>query len=139
MDASKSTRPLPVLIAAVVAVVFGTVTLFSGGSVLFIDGTARAAAGNYVPVIVWFNFFAGLAYFIAGIGLYLWRGWAVKLSMFIFIATLLAFAGLAIHILFDGMYEMRTVGAMTLRSSVWLIIALVSRAAWKYNIEKANV
>jgi len=131
MGVLTSSRPLPVLIAAMVAIVFGALTVFSGGSVLFVDGAARAAAGNYVAFIVWFNFCAGLAYLLAGIGLYLWRGWAVKLSMFIFVATLLAFVGLGLHILFDGLYEMRTVGAMTLRTIVWLVIALVARAAWK--------
>ena len=131
MGVLTSSRPLPVLIAAMAAIVFGSLTVFSGGSVLFVDGAARAAAGNYVAFIVWFNFCAGLAYLLAGIGLYLWRGWAVKLSMFIFVATLLAFVGLGLHILFDGLYEMRTVGAMTLRTIVWLVIALVARAAWK--------
>lgn len=139
MDAPLPSRPLSILVAAIVAVVFGMLTLFSGGSVLFVDGPARIAAGNYVPFIVWFNFFAGLAYVLAGIGLYLWQGWAVKLSKFIFIATLLAFIGLGVHILLDGMFEIRTVGAMTLRSTVWLVIALISRVAWKNLNEQKKV
>ena len=127
---TNTNRPKSVLIAAVFACVFGALTIFSGGAVLFDVGPARAAAGNYIPFIAWFNFLAGWFYILAGIGLYLWQGWAVKLSMLIFIATLAAFAVLGIHIMFDGPYEMRTVGAMALRSTVWLIIALMSRAAW---------
>ncbi len=127
---TNTNRPKSVLIAAVFACVFGALTVFSGGSVLFDIGPARAAAGNYIPFIAWFNFLAGWFYILAGIGLYLWQGWAVKLSMFIFMATLAAFAVLSIHIAFDGLYEMRTIGAMALRSTVWLIIAFMSRAAW---------
>ncbi len=122
--------PLSVRIAAVVAILFGGLTLFSGGSVLFLDGQSRVEAGNYVPWIVWFNFLAGFAYILAGVRLFLWHGCAIKLSMVIFVATLLASMALGIHILLDGAYEMRTVGAMALRSSVWLTIALVALSAW---------
>jgi hypothetical protein len=37
---------------SLVAGVFGLLTLQSGGSVLFIDGEARQAAGHYVPFVV---------------------------------------------------------------------------------------
>ena len=61
--------------------------------------SARAAAGDYVPFVLWFNFLAGFAYIVAGAGLFLWRQWAVKLSLFIALATLLVFAAFGIHIL----------------------------------------
>lgn len=32
-----------------------------------------------------------------------------------------------VHVLFGGAYEMRTVGAMALRSLVWIVIAIVAR------------
>ncbi len=41
-------RPIWVWITTIIAVVFGVMTIKSGGSVLFIDGEARHAAGNYV-------------------------------------------------------------------------------------------
>ena len=44
--------------AAFVAVAFGVLTLSFGARVLFGDGAA--AAGQYVPFIVWFNRGAGL-------------------------------------------------------------------------------
>lgn len=131
MNAQTSRRPLLFLFAASFAVIFGGLTVYSGGAVLFDDGAAREAAGNYVPFVVWFNFLSGFAYIVAGIGLLLWREFAVKLSMFIFVATALAFAAFGLHILFDGSYEWRTVGAMVLRSAVWLAIALYSHALWK--------
>jgi len=119
------------IVVAIVAVSFGLLTLKSGGAVLFVDGPARAAAGNYVPFVLWFNFLAGFAYILAGVGLFLWRNWAIKLSMLIALATVLVFAAFGLHILFGGAYESRTVGAMSLRTAVWLVIAWISGKEWK--------
>ena len=131
MERLASSRPRMALVAAIVAVLFGLLTLKSGGSVLFIDGPARAEAGAYVPFVLWFNFLAGFAYILAGVGLFLWRGWAAKLSLAIAVATVLVFVAFGFHILVGGDFEVRTVGAMSLRSVVWLFIAFFSRKAWK--------
>ena len=125
-----SPRPKLAVAAGLAAVLFGGATLFSGGAVLFADGPARAAAGAYMPLVLWFNFLAGFAYILAGAGLYLWRGWAVTLSLAIAAATLAVFAIFGWHILGGGEYETRTVGAMALRSAVWLTIGLYARKAW---------
>lgn len=131
MDLSAPSRPGMAIAAATVAVLFGLLTLKSGGSVLFVDGPARAAAGHYVPFVLWFNFLAGFAYILAGVGLFLWRQWSVKLSLLIAGATLLVFAALAVHILLDGAYEPRTIGAMSLRSAVWLVIGTFAHRTWR--------
>lgn len=55
---------------ALIAVVFGAMTIFSGGRALFGDEQARAAVGNAIPFVLWFNFFAGFAYILTGIGLW---------------------------------------------------------------------
>lgn len=136
MPITTMTKPRGAIITAVVALIFGGMTLFSGGSVLFIDGPARVAAGHYVPFVLWFNFVAGFAYISAGVGLFLWRDWAVSLAMFIAVATLFVFAGLGLHIWLGGDYEQRTLAAMTLRSTVWLVIAFTTRAGWKKWTEK---
>ncbi len=129
MNIAKTGWPLKA--AAIFAIIFGVLTLFSGGQVLFFDGEARTAAGNYVPFVLWFNFLAGFAYIIAGIGLLMGRQYAKKLAMLIAIATIIAFAAFGIHIFTGGLYENRTVGAMVLRSAVWIIISLIAAAAWK--------
>jgi len=119
------------VVAAIVAALFGLLTLWSGGAILFFDGPARAAAGDYVPFVLWFDFVAGFAYILAGVGLFLWRQWAVTLSLLIAAATLVVFAAFGLHIVLGGAYEPRTVGAMVLRCAVWLAIALFARRAWK--------
>ena len=129
MTNSVPSRPAKILAVAGIAILFGIATLISGGSVLLVDGQARIDAGNYVPFVLWFNFLAGFFYIIAGGGLILWHRWAVHLSMIITLATVLMFAAFGAHISLDGAYEMRTVGAMVLRSVVWIAIALYTRAA----------
>lgn len=64
MTDSKLSRPT--LTAAVVAVVFGALTVISGGFAL-IGGSDMGAV---VPFVLWFNFFAGFAYIAAGLGLW---------------------------------------------------------------------
>ncbi len=129
--ASEKQRPRLAILAGVVAIVFGVATLYSGGSVVLVDGPARVAAGDYIPFVVWFNFLAGFFYIIAGVGLLLWRKCAIQLSALIALSTILVFAFLGIYIAQGNLYEMRTVAAMVLRSTIWIVIALYSWKAWK--------
>lgn len=120
-------RPRWLAALALVAIVFGIVTLFEGGAVLFVDGEARRAAGDYVPFVLAFNFLAGFFYVAAGVGLFqAWR-WAPRLALAIAALTLLVFAALGVHIAAGGAYEARTVAAMTLRTVFWWAVALASR------------
>ena len=124
MMSKKSDRPIGIWIVTVIAIVFGLLTIKAGGSVLFADSTFREAAGNYVPFVVWFNFLAGFAYLIAGGGLWMQKHWAVWISIFIIVATLVVFAILGIHILKGEVYEVRTIAAMSFRTIVWALIAM---------------
>lgn len=119
-----SARPRWALVAAIVAVLFGILSVLSGGRALFGDDTARASVGNAVAFVLWFNFVSGFIYIVAGIGLVLWRRWAAQLSAVIAIATLAVFAAFGWHVASGGAFEMRTVGAMILRSGIWIAIAI---------------
>lgn len=121
-------RGLRIWIIALVAIAFGLLTIKQGSTVLFGGDAARAAAGNYVLGVLWFNFLAGFAYVFAGIGLWLRQRWAVWLAMAIAVATALAFAAFGAYIFFGAAYEQRTVMAMGLRTVVWALIATV---AWR--------
>ncbi|WP_170763253.1 hypothetical protein [Ruegeria lacuscaerulensis] len=113
-------------IAASVAIVFGALTVFAGGRALFGSEEARAAVGNAVPFVLWFNFLAGFAYVVAGIGLFLRHRPAVWISIGILVATVLVFLAFGAHVLQGNAYEMRTIGAMTLRTGVWSVISVVA-------------
>jgi len=123
MTASSISRTSGIWVLSLLAAAFGLLTLKSGGAVLFIDGEARLAAGHFVSFVLWFNFFAGFFYIVAAIALLLLRPWVVWLSVLLAVTTLAVFAGLGLHILNGGNYEMRTVVTMALRSSVWVFIA----------------
>lgn len=124
-----SLRPRWTAILALVAIIFGIVTIIVGGKTLFGGAEERATAGNIVPFVLWFNFVAGFAYVMAGFGLFWWKRWAAKLSAAIAVATMVVFIAFGIHIFLGGMFEMRTVGAMIIRSAVWIVIAAASYRA----------
>jgi uncharacterized membrane protein (DUF2068 family) len=100
-------------------------TINKGASVLFGGEAARVAAGAYVPFVLWFNFAAGFAYVLAGVGLWLQRRWALWLAIVIALATGIVFAAFGAHVYSGGAYKQVTVYAMTLRTVVWLGIALI--------------
>jgi hypothetical protein len=122
----SSNKQVVIRVLSIVAIAFGLLTLKSGGEVLFVDGAGREAAGNFVAYVLWFNFAMGFFYVIAGIGLWLHRQWAVWLSIIVAIATLSVFAAFGMQIVQGGLFEQRTVGAMALRSLVWLVISIVA-------------
>ena len=117
-------RPIWVWITAIITVVFGIMTIKSGGSVIFIDGEARQAAGNYVNFVLWFNFTAGFFYVATGIGIWFQKIWALIAAIILAILTLLVFGAFGMHIYYGGEYEQRTIAAMILRSVVWIVIAI---------------
>ena len=68
MTDGVSGRPKWAIAAGILAVLFGVVTVFEGGRMLFGRPEIRASAGNIVPFVLWFNFIAGFAYLMVGLG-----------------------------------------------------------------------
>ncbi|APO85638.1 MULTISPECIES: hypothetical protein [Paracoccaceae] len=130
-----SKRNTSLMVAAIVALAFGALTVLSGGRALFGSAEAQAAVGNAVPFVLWFNFLAGFAYILAGIGLFLRHSPAVWISIGIFASTALVALAFAVHMMQGGAFEMRTVGAMILRTGVWAGISVI---AWRH-IRQAQV
>ncbi|MFZ3174314.1 MAG: hypothetical protein WA146_05405 [Thiobacillus sp.] len=124
MSPSKHRRGFSIWAISLVSVGFGLLTIKEGGTVLF----DNAAAGNYVPFVLWFNFLAGFAYVVAGAGLWLMQHWAVWLAVVIATATAFTFAAFGMHVYAGGAFEPRTVIAMSLRTLVWVTIATI---AWR--------
>lgn len=122
-------RPRWIAVPALVAVTFGIVTIVVGGKTLFGGAEEGAAAGNIVPFVLWFNFVAGFAFVFAGFGLLFWKRWAAQLSAAIAVATIAVFIGFGTHIFLGGAFEARTVGAMIIRSAVWIVIAVSTCSA----------
>jgi hypothetical protein len=55
---------------------------------------------------------------------FLWQRWAAQLSAAIAIGTVAVFVALGVHIFLGGAFEARTIGAMAIRTFVWVAIAV---------------
>jgi len=62
MSTIKQRRGWLISSLSIVAIQFGLMTIKEGGAVLLGNEAAVAAAGNYVPFVLWFNFLSGFAY-----------------------------------------------------------------------------
>ena len=112
-------------IAGAAAIAFGLLTLISGGSALF----GAVDMGAVVPFVLWFNFLAGFAYVIGGLLLMTGHRLALPVALTILIATATVFAVLGWRVFAGDAFEMRTVGAMTLRTFFWAAMVWVAMKA----------
>lgn len=122
---NNSKRPFWISVISIVAVLFGLMTIKEGGTVLFTDA-GKKDAGNYVPFVLWFNFLAGFSYIVAGVALFKLKGFARPLVFVIAASTSIVFIFFGLHIFNGGAYEIRTVAAMTIRSTLWIGIAIAT-------------
>jgi hypothetical protein len=116
---------------AAAAIVFGIMTVLTGGRALFGSLESRADFGNAVPFVLWFNFLAGFVYIVAGAGLLLCRRWAVYTSLFVAVSTIFVFVAFGVHVIGGGAFERRTIGALIIRSLFWIAVTIVSIRAMK--------
>ena len=126
MTTIKQPRSWLISALSIVAILFGLMTIKEGGAVLLGNEAAVAAAGNYVPFVLWFSFLSGFAYIAVGVGLWLQQRWAVWLAIAIAVAIMITFAAFGMHINSGGAYEQRTLIAMSMRTAVWFVIAGVA-------------
>ena len=115
-----------VSVIGIVAIAFGALTVVSGGTALIGGEAVRGMVGNAVPFVLWFNFLAGFAYIVAGVGLLKRAAWSAPLALLLAAATVAVFAAFGIAVWLGSPFEMRTVGAMTLRSVFWCATALIA-------------
>lgn len=120
MNADTKSRFVQRLCAGI-AVAFGAITLFAGGRVLL---GADPGYAVFRPLL-FFNTAMGAAYVAAGAAIWRSLAWGRNCSGAIFLLNLLALAGIvAIH--FGGSaVAMQSLGAMSFRTVVWLLLFLV--------------
>lgn len=114
-----SNRTTLLTVAAIVAMAFGILTIISGARALMAPGP------DVVSFVLWFNFLAGFAYVVAGLGLWRSARWSVWLSLAIVLVTAAVYAGFLLHVWRGGPWMGRTMGAMGLRTVVWAAITAV--------------
>ncbi len=126
MKKTKEKNSIIIWILSFIAFGFGVMTVKSGGFALFGGEAGKQFAGNYIPLVLWFNFFAGFFYIVSGIGIFFRKTWSVDLAIIITLLTGIIFAIFGIIIFFGGIYEVRTLGAMTFRIIIWTVISIYS-------------
>jgi hypothetical protein len=112
-----------IIIIAVALFLFGSLTLFLSGSVIFDLFGIREKEGNYVLLVVWANFISSILYLVAAYGLFKMKKWPVWLLVAPVFILVAAFIGLKIHINNGGVYETKTVNAMLFRIGLTVFIA----------------
>ncbi len=117
--------PYSIRVLAALAFVFGLMTVFKAGSVLFGPQSARDSVGQFVPFVLWFNFVAGFIYVGTAVHIWLDRGCAMRGAILLTGATSVVALGFAWHVFTGGAYEMQTVGALILRIVFWAIASVL--------------
>lgn len=122
-------------ITAGVLLVFGLITLFAAGGVLFNDH-AREVAGRVVPVVLWMNFATGFLYIGSALGMFghaRWAPWPLVVAL----ALLgVAAVGFFIHVQQGMPYEPRTMGALAFRILATAVLFLAARYFNSYQTRK---
>lgn len=103
------------------AVGFGFVSLIAGGTVLWGPDSVRDAAGDIVLPVVWFNVLSGMAYVVAGLGIFFRRQWARPLATLLVVAISLMLLFFVAGALTGAPWEPRTLGALLVRLVFWLV------------------
>ena len=112
--------------AATILAIIGAATVFMGGAVLFDFFGMRALEGNYVSFVVMANWICGFIYLVAAYGFWKQKIWTEKLLWLSFLILVIAFAGFINHIYLGGLYETKTIYAMSFRSLLSLIMAILA-------------
>lgn len=115
-------------IISVFLFLFGLITIFMGGSVIFDLFGIRVKEGNYVLFVVWANFICGFIYLATVYGFLKNKKWSAILMWIATLVLIITFVAFFIHIHSGGAYEKKTIYAMTFRTTITLAIAIASRS-----------
>ena len=120
-----------VKVVAVIIAFFGLLTIFAGAGVILDMFGMRAKEGNYVLFVVWANFITGFLYLAAAYGLWKQKEWTTTVLAIAVAILIFAFLGLLIWITNGGIYEKKTIVAMTFRTLLTIGVFLIARSRRK--------
>lgn len=113
--------------AGIVSLFFGLVTIFMGGSVILDLFGLRAEQGHYVLFVVWANLICGFLYVFSTFGFFARKKWTELLYLIAIWLLVVTFVGFFSWIISGRVYEARTIGAMSFRLVLTLILFIFSR------------
>lgn len=112
--------------AGIFLLIFGCVSLFMTSSIFFDWFGVREMEGHYVLFVVWANFICAFLYIFSSYGFFKQRLWTPVMMGMAFGILVVAFIGLLIHIYQGGIYEQKTIAAMSFRTSITFLLFWLS-------------
>jgi len=113
-------------LAALILALFGLLTLFMGGSVIFDLFDMRQKEGNFVLFVVWTNFICGFIYLFAAYSFFNYKKWTITLLIITVLILVLTLTRLLYYINIGGIYETKTIGAMLFRIAMTIVFILLA-------------
>ncbi|MHB1104877.1 MAG: hypothetical protein ACYCZ2_00825 [Lutibacter sp.] len=117
--------------SAIFLIAFALLTLFLSSSVIFDLFGIREKEGNYVLIVVWANFISSILYLFAAYGFIKLKTWTYKPLIISVLFLTIGFIGLYTHIIVDGLYESKTIGAMLFRITLTLAFTVLAYLKFK--------
>ncbi|MEO6948432.1 MAG: hypothetical protein ABI123_02285 [Ginsengibacter sp.] len=119
-------RAIIIKSSGVILGLLGLISLFMTTSVIFDLFGIRTVEGNYVSIVVYANFICAFLYLFASYCFFTNNKNASPILIVASIILIIGFAALMIHIQDGGVYEMKTVRAMTFRTLITLFFTGIS-------------
>ncbi|MFN8673104.1 MAG: hypothetical protein U0457_13620 [Candidatus Sericytochromatia bacterium] len=117
---------------------FGVLNIFLTSSIILDLFNVRARVGNFVPFVVWINFFTGFNYVLATYGFIKLKQWTKRILIINLFILILGFIAFFFYINLGGIYKYDTIFALLFRITFTLIAILFSYSLIKkesYNHE----
>lgn len=111
------------VVAGLAAVLFGSVTLVEGGSMLLAGPEARAAA-DVVTFVLWFNVAAAPLYLAVGVATMLGKPVALRGATLLAGSTAAVYAAFWLHAATGGAWSAHTARVMAARTVFWIVQAV---------------
>jgi hypothetical protein len=111
---------IPYILGILIAI-FGLLTLYLSGSVIFDLFDMRTKQGDYVLPVIWANFIASIFYLIAAYGFFTKQKITCKVLMIALITIVFGGVGLYFHIKSGGTYMPKTIKALGFRFTITLL------------------
>jgi uncharacterized membrane protein (DUF2068 family) len=129
----KVTQQNSYRLIAIPAIILGLFSIKEGGSVLL------GLSTKTYPVLPWlvrYNVVMGFLSVIAGVGLWMQRGWGSVLAAMMLLCHGIVFLSLMTLIMLGKTVARISIMAMLFRTAIWLVIYMVLR--WKSDTQASN-
>ncbi len=113
-------------ISGAVIGLLGIISLLMSTSIFFNLFGIREKEGNYVLFIVIANFVCSFLYLFAAWGFFTGKPWTTRVLTWAALLLVIAFLGFGIYIYSGGIYEFKTIKAMTFRTLLTIAFAGLS-------------